>query len=51
MSKIVLVLAKTIKWQCSGCDHLCAMLTDETISPDEIIKCPGAKDKWRKEEK
>jgi len=38
----------TIRWQCSGCDHLCALLTDETIKPDDIILCPYAKDKWRK---
>ncbi len=40
-------LVKTIRWQCSGCDHLCALLLDEIIQPEEIVKCEESK--WRKE--
>ena len=39
---------KTVRWQCSGCDHLCAMLTDSIIKPTEVInRCLVGKDKWR----
>ena len=44
----MIIAVKTVRWQCSGCDHLCALLTDEIIKPDEIVKCPNAKDEWRK---
>ena len=42
---------KTIRWQCSGCDRLCALLTDELVQPQKIIRCPYAKAKWRIVEK
>ncbi len=41
-----MIATKTKRWQCSGCDHLCAMLTDEIIKPGEIIRCPQ-NDEWR----
>lgn len=31
--------AKTIEWQCSGCNHLCKVLTDRFIKPIDIIRC------------
>ncbi len=40
-----MISTKTGRWQCSGCDHLCALLLDELIRPEEIIKCD--KGKWR----
>ncbi len=43
-----MIQIKTVRWQCSGCDHLCAMLTDEIIKPAEIIRCPRD-DEWRTE--
>ncbi len=45
MSKIGVVSVKTIRWQCSGCDHLCAMLTDEVVSPKTLVICPNSN--WR----
>ena len=42
-----MIATKTVRWQCSGCDHLCALLLDELIKPEEIIGC--AKGKWRVE--
>ncbi len=44
------VSAKTIRWQCSGCDHLCALLLDELVVPANLVhltKC-GPSQKWRK---
>jgi len=38
---------RTIRWQCSGCDHLCVLLTDTTVKPDIIVRCPYTKDEWR----
>ena len=35
---IKLVDAKTIEWQCSGCDHLCKLLTDSVVMPHELIR-------------
>ena len=40
------IAVRTVRWQCSGCDHLCALLTDELIRPEEIIKCKNGQ--WRK---
>jgi hypothetical protein len=37
--------ARTIEWQCSGCEHLCKLLTDSFIKPEEIVKCN--KQKWK----
>ncbi len=48
MSKIKAVQVKTVRWQCSGCDHLCAMLLDELTQPTFIVNCP--QQKWRKEQ-
>lgn len=31
--------AKTIEWQCTGCNHLCKVLTDRFIKPTDIIRC------------
>lgn len=31
--------AKTIEWQCSGCNHLCKVLTDRFIKPNDTIRC------------
>jgi len=45
VNKIGLVSTKTIRWQCSGCDHLCAMLTDESVSPKALVIC--TKSNWR----
>ena len=41
----MMIATKTIRWQCSGCDHLCAMLMDELIKPKDVIIC--LKSKWR----
>ena len=30
---------RTIEWQCTGCNHLCKLLTDSFVKPREIIKC------------
>ena len=35
--------AKTIEWQCSGCRHLCKVLTDRFINPNDTIKCDKGK--------
>ena len=42
-----MISTRTVRWQCSGCDRLCAMLLDELIVPDEIIVCKKAKPLWR----
>lgn len=39
--------AKTVEWQCSGCDHLCKLLLDSTLKPNDIIKCDKGVTKWR----
>ncbi len=44
-----MIATKTIRWQCSGCDHLCAMLLDEFMKPKDIVQCPDTK--WRVEKK
>ena len=36
--KIKVVDTKTIEWQCSGCDHLCKLLTDRVVMPHELIR-------------
>jgi len=33
----------TIEWQCSSCNHLCKLLTDSMVEPEDIIKCKQAK--------
>ena len=40
-----MINVKTTRYQCSGCDHLCALLLDGMIKPQEIIKCELGK--WR----
>lgn len=53
-NKIGQVEVKTIRWQCSGCDHLCAVLTDTQIEPNICVQkqsnSVGTKKwpKWRK---
>lgn len=55
MSDIKAVDTRTVKWQCSGCDHLCAILVDSYITPVNIdylyyskslVTCRDGK--WRK---
>ncbi len=41
----MLIAVKTVRWQCSGCDRLCAMLLDGLIEPKEIVRCE--KMNWR----
>ena len=41
-----MIAVKTIRWQCSGCNHLCAMLLDELLEPISLVKCNLMK--WRK---
>jgi len=36
---IKIVNVKTIHWQCSGCDYLCAFLIDSRLSPETILEC------------
>ena len=40
-----MISVKTVRWQCSGCDHLCAMLVDESVNPETLVVCPNSK--WR----
>ena len=48
-NKIVQVETRTLRWQCSGCDHLCAMLTDTMVNPQVVFKkCPFGDTAWRK---
>ncbi len=42
-----MIQVKTVRWQCSGCDHLCAMLVDESVSPKTLVICPNSN--WRVE--
>ena len=42
-----MISTKTVRWQCSGCDHLCALLIDDLIIPEQLIKCELSK--WREE--
>ena len=42
-----MISVKTIRWQCSGCDHLCAMLLDSLVKPTELCNC--LKQNWRVE--
>ena len=47
--KIKGISPKTIRWQCSGCDHLCALLLDSLVKPANLVhlaKC-GTNQKWR----
>jgi hypothetical protein len=44
------VESKTIHWQCSGCDHLCALLVDTVVVPanlTHLARC-GGDQRWRK---
>jgi len=38
---------KTIEWQCTGCNHLCRLLTDRLIIPDDVIKCSQAEPNFK----
>ena len=34
-----MISVKTTRYQCRGCDHLCALLTDGVVVPEDIISC------------
>lgn len=40
-----MISVQTVRWQCSGCDRLCAMLLDGLVCPSELVKCRLMK--WR----
>ena len=42
-----MIETRSIRWQCSGCDCLCALLTDSSVDPDKIVSCKSKK--WRKQ--
>jgi len=47
------ILVKTIRWQCSGCDHLCAMLLDSMVEPVNLVHLAMCKpnQKWQRIDK
>jgi len=44
-----MISTKTVRWQCSGCDHLCALLPDEIVKPVNLVHLAKCKpnQKWR----